>query len=160
MVRSLVSKNWKSIVVTVMASAVLMSVVWPGPLSAQGDIGQTIFSDPVPVDFGDTIRVRFANVGRQPVSVRVAFLNPDKGSGSPLSTPIIAAPANGGVFPFNPFTDITETYGVGIVAAVRVEGGSDVRISLEVADGLNHTKTLVGMYPSRGFTGHNPKNGK
>ena len=106
--RSLVRNNWKSIVVTVMASAVLMSVLWPGPLSAQGDGGQTIFSDPVPVDFPalDKVRVRFANVGRQPVRVSVAFLNPDKGSVSPLSAPIVAAPANGGEFPF---TDITQT---------------------------------------------------
>ena len=138
MASRLVSRNWKSIAVAVVSGITLIVTVWVGPLSAQGGRVETFVSPPVTVEKGGTALVRFTNVGRRPVRVTIQFRDAEDEEAKPLETATFFKVPGGGAF-----EDITSSIGLGVIAHVRVEGRSAVRMSLEVKDVFGQTQVFT-----------------
>ena len=137
------SSYCKKILASGLVGAALMTAIWAGPLWAQqGSRARILYSPPLTVQAGDTAQVWFTNVGQRPVRVRIFFLRADNSSMLQESELLLTAPDDGA------FEDITLSVGLGIIAAVLVEGRSQVRVSLQVTDAAGQTKIFTDGFES------------
>ena len=142
MSRRLLGNHWKTIIASLLGGAVLTMAMWWGPLWAQDRQATLFFSPPVFAQVDDTVRVGFVNTGRSPVRVTIFLLDAEDSSLIHQSETFFKAPDGGA------FTDITASLGLGIIAAVRVEGRSRVRLSLQVIDADGQTQIFTDGFES------------
>lgn len=143
MAKTIIARKRSKVIASTLAAILLAGAVWWGSVWAQpGGQAKVFFSSPVTVQAGDLVRVGFTNIGKKPVRVTVFLLDAEDSSLISQSAVFFKAPDGGA------FEDITFSLGSGIIAAVRVAGQSQVRISLQVIDSEGRTRIFTDGFES------------